>query len=109
MSYDSPPPPPPGYGTPPPYGAAPVGTNKKAIWSLVLGLLGILCCGFVAGIPAIILARSAKREIAATGQDGAGLATAGLVLGIIALVFTALFLLAALTGNVEFSGDLSTG
>ncbi len=108
MSYDSPPPPP-GYGTPPAYGGAPVGTNKKAIWSLVLGLLGILCCGVVTGIPAIVLARSAKKEIAATGQDGAGLATAGLVLGVIALVFTALFLLAALTGNLELSGDVNVG
>lgn len=110
MSYDNPPPPPPsGYGAPPPYGAAPVGTNQKAIWSLVLGLLGVLCCLAVTGVPAIILARSAKKEIAATGQGGAGLATAGLVLGVIALVFTALFLLGAATGSIDFSGNVSTG
>ncbi len=40
----------PGYG----YGQPPK-TNQKAIWALVLGILGIVCCGFVAGIPALIL------------------------------------------------------
>lgn len=110
MSYGTPPPPPPepGYGQPAGYGAAPVGTNKKAIWSLVLGILGLLCCGFLTGIPAIILARSAKKEMAVSGQGGGGLATAGFVLGCIAVAFGVIFVLLALTGNVNFSASTST-
>jgi len=59
-----------------------------ATWSLILGIVGLLCCGFFAGIPAMILAVQAKRQIAQSGgqQTGAGMATAGLVLGIIATV-----------------------
>lgn len=87
MSYDAPPPPPPpGYGQPSPYGApAPQGTNKKAIWALVTGILSLLCCGPL-GIASILLGRSAQGEIAQTGQQGGGMAKAGFILGIIALV-----------------------
>jgi hypothetical protein len=53
----------------------------------------MLCCGLLTGIPAIILAVQAKRQIAMSGgrQTGEGMATAGLVLGIIATVLTGLF------------------
>ena len=105
MSYDSPPPPPPPqYGAPMP-GAVP-GTNKKAIWSLVLGILGLVCCGIFAGIPAIILGNMAKKEIATSGESGGGMATAGLVLGIIACVWGVIYLILVATGN--FSFDFST-
>lgn len=110
MSYGTPPPPPPPeYGQQPGYAAAPQGTNKKAIWSLVLGILGLLCCGFFTGIPAIILGRSAKSEIAQSGQSGGGMAIAGMVLGIIAVVFGIIVLILALTGSIDFSGNVSTG
>jgi hypothetical protein len=104
MSYGQPPPPPPPeYGGQPAYGApAPTGTNKKAIWSLVLGILGLLCCGFFTGIPAIILARMAKSEIAQTRQEGSGLATAGLVLGIIAVVWGVISVILYATGAITF-------
>jgi hypothetical protein len=110
MSYDAPPPPPPpppGYG-PSPYGApVPQGTNQKAIWSLVLGILGVLCCGPL-GIGALILGRSAKNEIAQTGQQGAGMATAGVVLGIIAIVFMVLAAILFATGALDFEGTFDT-
>jgi putative exporter of polyketide antibiotics len=86
-------------------GAVP-GTNKKAIWSLVLGLLGLFCCGFFTGIPAVILANMAKKEIPARGEGGAGLATAGLVLGIIAIIWGVISVILAATGNFAF--DFST-
>lgn len=98
MSYDNPPPPPPPqYGAPVP-GAVP-GNNKKALWSLVLGIVGLVCCGLVAGIPAIILANMAKKEISTTGEGGGGMATAGLVLGIIACVWSVINLILAVSGN----------
>lgn len=114
MSYSEPPPPPyggppPGYGGPPPgYGPQPARTNKKAVWSLVTGILSLLCCGIVFGVIAIILAQSAKKEIAATGQDGAGLATAGMVLGIVGLVLSVLGAILFSTGAIELPTTTTT-
>jgi hypothetical protein len=99
-----PPPPPPGYG--PGQGAygAPVGNNSKAIWALVLGIVGILCCG-VLGIPAIILGRQAQGEIDRSGgaQSGRGMATAGFVLGIIACIGLVVVAILIATGNSPYS------
>ncbi|MET0447502.1 MAG: DUF4190 domain-containing protein [Aeromicrobium sp.] len=102
-------PPPPGYGQVPPaygqvpppgYGQAPQGygygygyqgppkTNGKAIASLVLGILSIVFCylGVLIGPVAIVLSVMAGREITAQPPGtagGKGMATAGLVTGII--------------------------
>jgi hypothetical protein len=72
-----------------PGAAAPA--NPKATWSLVLGIVSVVLClcpitGIAGGIAAIVLAGQAKRASAASGQEGAGMATAGLVLGIIGLI-----------------------
>lgn len=98
MSYPPPPPPPPGQGG---YGYAAPRTNSKAIWALVLGILSFVCCGFVAGIPAIILGNMAKNEIDASGgvQSGRGMAVAGLVLGIVSIALSVIgVIVAAATG-----------
>ncbi len=98
MSYNQPPPPP-EYGAPGGgYGAVPQGTNQKAIWSLVTGIVGLLCCG-VLGPVAIFLSNNAKKEMGASNQQGGGLATAGLVLGIIASVFLVIQVVLVATGN----------
>lgn len=100
MSYEGPPPPPEAPGG---YGYAQPKTNQKAIWSLVLGILGLVCCGFVAGIPALILGNIAKKEIAASGgaETGAGMAQAGFILGIIAIVLGVLGLVLVLAGVIN--------
>lgn len=100
MSYAGPPPPPDASGG---YGYAQPKTNQKAIWSLVLGILGLVCCGFFAGIPALILGNMAKKEIAASGgaETGAGMAQAGFVLGIIAIVLGVLGLVLFLAGVIS--------
>ncbi|MBW9211504.1 DUF4190 domain-containing protein [Mumia sp. zg.B53] len=88
--------PPGGYGYTPqgdgPYGEPPK-NSPKAIWALVTGILG-LCCGPL-GIVGIILGRSAKAEIdASNGRlTGGGLAQAGLIIGIIAVVLWVLTVL----------------
>lgn len=93
-----------GYGGPGGY-AQPV-TNKKALWSMILGILSLVCCvasfGFIPGIPAIILSRMGGKEIAASGgtQTGSGMATAGLILGVLGTVVSILFLVLTLTGRV---------
>jgi hypothetical protein len=57
-------------------------TSGKAIASLILGIGGFLILPIVLSVLAIILGRSAKREIAERpGLGGEGLATAGIVLG----------------------------
>lgn len=96
----------PAYGQPQygaPYGgAAPVNT-QKATWALVLGILSLVCCGFVAGIPAIILGKNAKAELEAAGQSGST-ANIGMILGIIGTALSVLGLLfAVVTGSFSAS------
>lgn len=58
-------------------------TNTMAIVALV--------CAFVFAPLAIVFGHMAKKQIAQTGEEGSGLATAGLVIG---YVFTGIYLLA---------------
>ena len=55
-----------------------------AIWSLILSIIWLGGLGSLAGI---FLGISARRRIAGTGERGAGLAAAGIVVGVITLVF----------------------
>lgn len=59
-------------------------TNKMAIWSLILSIVWLGGLGSLAGI---VLGISARRRIAGTGERGAGLAAAGIVIGVITLAF----------------------
>lgn len=54
-------------------------TNTPALLSLIFGILGT-------GLVAVILGHVAKSQIRRTGEQGSGMATAGLVLGYIGLV-----------------------
>ncbi|MCX6395388.1 MAG: DUF4190 domain-containing protein [Propionibacteriales bacterium] len=51
---------------------------------MILGIVGLLCCGF-ASIAALIMGSQARKEIAASGgtQSGEGQAQAGFILGIV--------------------------
>ncbi|MBM9464289.1 DUF4190 domain-containing protein [Aeromicrobium sp. YIM 150415] len=103
------PPPPPGGGYNAPGGyAAPQGNNTKALWSMILGIVSIVCCGLFAGIPAFILAQMARKEIAQTGQGGSGMATAGWWLGLISIVLSAISLVLYATGVLTFDFNSST-
>ncbi|HEX9625283.1 MAG TPA: DUF4190 domain-containing protein, partial [Streptosporangiaceae bacterium] len=50
---------------------------------------------FLAAIPAVVLGHMARRQIRQTGEDGAGMALAGLVLGWIGIVATVLLVVGA--------------
>jgi hypothetical protein len=63
---------------------APDHTNKMAIWSLVLSILTLGGLGSIAGI---WLGAVARRKVAETGERGRGLAIAGIVVGVITLLF----------------------
>ena len=69
-----------GHLAQPAWPAAPARTNPLAIASLACGV-GQPFTGMLSTIPAIVLGHMARREIRRTGEDGAGLATVGLVLG----------------------------
>jgi len=86
-------PPPPGMGL----GTTPK-NNSSAVTSLILGILGLVACGFFTGIPAIIIGNNAKREIRESGgmETGEGMATGGIVMGWISVVLFGLGLLVIL-------------
>ena len=79
----------------------PTGTNSMAIASLVLGVAEFFTVGLTA-IPAVICGHIARRQMRQTLERGEGLATGGLVLGYMAIVFWSVILAALLVG-VAFS------
>jgi len=86
-------------------GAAPtsesaVRTEPLAIWSFVLSLLGLVCCGFVLCIPGVICGHLALSKLQKAPQlQGKSLATAGLIIGYVAIAFWVVY--------VVFFGGLS--
>jgi len=74
-----------GYGYDPYAPARPVGTNGKAIAALVASLSGLFLCG-VPSIVGLILGIIAMRETKRTGQEGHGMALAGVIVGALAVV-----------------------
>ena len=87
---------PPGYGPPPPAFYRP-GTNTMAVLALVLA--------FVLAPVGIVLGVLARKEIRRTGEEGDGLALAGIIVGSVVTAFWALLILfwiiafASLTGS----------
>lgn len=112
MSY--PPPPgsdgPTGPPPPPPYQFSPqppAAGSSKAVISLVLGILSLVMCGLFLGIPAMVLARQAKREIREShgAVGGEGLATAGFVTGLLGTLWS-LLLVVLLIGLLAVGGPI---
>jgi hypothetical protein len=95
---------PPYQGPYPPYPPVPP-TNGLAIASLVCGV-GTFVIG-LSFIPAIICGHIARRQIRRTGEQGGGLALAGLILGyvggalFIAVVLVIVFLVAKVSSTVS--------
>ncbi|MFH5208581.1 DUF4190 domain-containing protein [Antrihabitans sp. NCIMB 15449] len=74
------------YGQPAPgYGYPAQKTNGMAIASLVCGLAGIALCG-LSSILGIIFGHIAQSQIKRTGEQGEGMALAGLILSYIVTV-----------------------
>lgn len=73
---------------------APARTSPGAIWSLVLGILGLTCFGPLAGIPAIICGHVSLASIrrSAGALTGGGLAIAGLILGYVGIAVMVLLI-----------------
>jgi len=70
--------------------------SPLAVWSLILGILAIVSCGPVSGIPAIICGHMARSKIK-TEPDiltGDGMALAGLIMGYFSVVMFILLFIA---------------
>lgn len=79
-------PPPPGF-QPPPAGMVSTTSNNDATIALVAGILSLVCCGFVAAIPAIIYGNRVRND-PSNPQQGFG--TAGFIMGLISIVLSVL-------------------
>ena len=87
----------------------PASTNSLARAALVLGVAEFFTMGLTA-IPAIICGHMAKREMRQTGQRGDGLATSGLVLGYMAVIFWGILIALSIVGAViTASGGVGGG
>ncbi|KPI07994.1 protein of unknown function DUF4190 [Actinobacteria bacterium OK074] len=82
--------------------APPPPNNAKAVGAVVCGALVPFTAGLT-GIPAVILGHQARAEIRRTGESGDGFATAGLVLGWLAVAGWALLLLLVMVAAVATS------
>ena len=87
----------PAVWTAPPAYQPPVSTNSLARASMILGIAEFFSMGLTA-VPAVICGHIAKREMRVTGQRGDGLATTGLVLGYMAIIFWAVIIVLAVLG-----------
>lgn len=114
-----PPPPPPqtaDYGAPAAYqapgypaaaGAMPTSPqNGMGIASLVLGILGLVCCGsLLMSVAALILGVMGRKKAQQGLATNGGMATAGMILGIVGVALSILALITWAIGgfNSEFS------
>jgi uncharacterized membrane protein len=98
LPFMPPPPMPMRMPMPPPaqYGYMPVAqpqrTNSLAVGSLVAGI-GQLFVWTPASIAAVVMGHIARRQIRETGEQGDGMALAGIILGWIGIAMTVLFVL----------------
>ena len=97
----------PPYGYQQPYGYPVQQDHPKATTSMILGIVGIVCCSFAAPF-AWMTGKKTVNEIDASGGrlGGRGQAQAGYILGIVGTVLLILgvlfFILAAVTGGLSF-------
>jgi hypothetical protein len=76
-------------------------TNQMAVASLICGICQIFFW-FLAGIPAIVCGHVARQQIKHTGEEGSGMALAGLILGYIGTLgplLIALLIILAVSGG----------
>jgi hypothetical protein len=82
-------------------------TNSLSIISLVFGCAQFLVCPVIGAIVAVVTGHISRGQIKRTNEQGAGMATAGLVLGYIGIAFTVLVLVGGLVFVVGFSGEVA--
>ena len=81
-------------------------TNTLSIVALIAGIAGLTFVPFLSSIVAVVTGHMARKEIRRTGEQGDGMAVAGLITGYIGIGFGVLvaILLIAFFGVVLASG-----
>lgn len=79
---------------------------EGAVASLVLGIVGLVFCGFFTGIPAMVIGRRVMRDVDRSGGTlgGRGLGQAGFWTGLVATAYTAVIALIVI-GVFAFGGS----
>ncbi|RPF21131.1 DUF4190 domain-containing protein [Myceligenerans xiligouense] len=102
----------PGY--PAQYGGQPFPKNDLGVWALVLGIISIVMCGFLAGIPAIIVGNKARQAVRNGEADNDGMGLAGIITGwigtvisILVIAFYVIVIFIGVSGGFESSTDYS--
>jgi len=86
--------------------------NKRALWALILGIVGIIPCCCILAPFALFMGRAEVKAIDAGigARENRGMALAGMILGIIGTVFLVLWLIWVLVGGgLAVLGGLSEG
>jgi len=72
---------------------APPPASGLAVTSMIFGILSLIGCGLIAGLPAVIMGHMAQGQIKNNPNlGGGGLATAGLVMGYISTALSCIVL-----------------
>lgn len=93
------------------YASPPRPTNTMAVVSLIAAITGITIIPVVGSIVGVITGHIARRQIAETGEEGSGFATAGLVVGYVGialLVVVIVLIVAALVGGLALFASVPT-
>lgn len=99
-----------GYGQSAPYGAYPYAaapkTNGLAITSLVSSIAAFVVLPFIASIVGVITGHIALRQLRTSGENGRGMALAGVIvgwvgvaLGVLAILFITIAIIAAINSG----------
>lgn len=81
----------PGYAAAPGQAYAPVApTNSLAVVALISGIAGLVIIPFIGSIVAIITGHMSLGKLKTSGEQGRGMALAGLIMGYVGIAFAAL-------------------
>jgi len=100
----TPPPPPPMAGA-----MGDTSKNSLGVWALVLGILSLVCCGLVAGIPAIIIGIQSKKAQEEGLANNGNLGNIGMILGWISIAFSVVYAILYAMGIATFSFSSNFG
>jgi Domain of unknown function (DUF4190) len=95
---------------PPQFYAQPRKTNSLALTSMIVSICSVALCPIV-GIVGAIMGHKAKAQIRATGEDGDGMATAGIIVGwvVFGLFIAFIVVYAIIIGVVAANGGFDAG
>lgn len=81
--------------------------NGMGTASLVLGILGLFCCGsFILSVLALVFGVMGRKKAAEGLATNGGMATAGMILGIIGVVLSVITVITWALGGFNFEGNL---